>query len=360
MIYLDANAFYWYFGRELLPLSKTNLEIDKEKLDNYLETQSDKCLPSSVFMEIIVNFRDHPEHIKRILSFIKEKNFRILNNFTNYSLSSKELTAITLTEDENILKRYAYRLLDTKIKTEVLHSFVFLGIVSYMYSDYYIKTFKSLDGNTKQNILHYFGKDFLISMKEDYVSKLTQSLQDGYANNNKSQQYLKEKYMDLLKQNCVMCKMIIDTAIKYLEDNEADVYKVMRISAQEAKSNEFRDEMIMKTIVDALAEDSAFLQTAKTEISNIFLKKGYSKHQSEYMKILLSAWLERGQKIRKNDIFDMLYVGSIDVKRSNPKKSIIFDQSSYLLSFDDTVRDFICENEENKKLIGRFCDKYKT
>ena len=72
------------------------------------------------------------------------------------------------------------------------------------------------------------------------------------------------------------------------------------------------------------------------------------------MKVLLEAWLERGQKLRKNDIFDMLYVGSVDKGVTKPGISVLIDQSSYLLSFDKVLLSFICKDEWNRILLNKF------
>ena len=353
MIYLDANALYWYHGRDLLHLPKSTANIDVEKLCTFLDSCSDISLPLSVFMEIVVHFRDYPNDIKSILSFINEKRIKVYNNLLDYQITSNELTILNLTEPSKIIKRIAYKLLDKKIEIEIKHAYLFLQTISLLYADNYLKSIPSFNDEIRGNILRYLGIDFLNEMKDDYFLQLSGSLKEGYADNNKSQQYLKKKYIDLLVQNCIIFQMIIDTVEKYL-DNEQDLYTVMCNSAQRARNNGFNNDKIMEIVVNALSNDSDFLQKAKKEIPSIFMKKGYTKHQAEYIKILLSAWLERGQKIRKNDIFDMLYVGSIDKQVTDSKKSIIIDQSSYLLSFDKAVLNFICQDEWNKSMISRF------
>lgn len=35
MIYLDANAFYWYLGREKLPMKNSIPKLDVEKLRDF-------------------------------------------------------------------------------------------------------------------------------------------------------------------------------------------------------------------------------------------------------------------------------------------------------------------------------------
>lgn len=353
MIYLDANAVYWYHGRNTLHLPQSNPILDVSKLCKYLDSRTDLSLPSSVLMEIIVHFRDYPEDIKSILSFCEAKNIKVLNTLTDHIFTTDELTILNSLSSLQALKTFAYKLLDVKIEIEIRHAYVFLQTISLLYADYYLKSIPSLTDDTRGNVLHYLGIDFSNEMKEDHTSQLTKSLKDGYADNNKSQQYLKKKYMELLVQNCVIFQMIIDTMTKFLE-NEQDLYTVMCNSAQKARNSGFDEDHIMRIVVDALATDSTFLQEAKTRIPDIFREKGYTKHQAKYIKTLLSAWLERGQKLQKNDIFDMLYVGSVDKQVVNRKKSIIFDQNSYLLSFDSTVLSFICEDEWNKHLLNKF------
>ncbi len=353
MIYLDANAFYWYYGRDKLPLYPSIANIDPEKLRAYLDARADKSLPASVFMEMIVHFRDDPATIQKIVSFREEKGMQIYNNFQGYCFTPDELTVLHLMTEEKLLSQYAYKLLDKKIEVEVQHSYVFLQTVSLMYANHYLKSCASLDEGTRNNVLSYLGREMSNELKDEYMTQLMDSLRAGYGDNNKSQQYLKRKYIELLVQNCVIFRMIIDTMVKFLQ-NEQDLYAVMCKSASEARANGFTDDGIMTVIVDALEEDSAFMQEAKTEIPAIFIHKGYSKHQAKYMTALLEAWLERGQKLRKNDIFDMLYVGSIDKQVTTSTANVLVDQSSYLLSFDGALMGFICQDEWNKILLNKF------
>ena len=51
MIFLDANAFYSYYGRSKLGM--TSEPVDEKRLKKYLDQQSEKSLPTSVYIEII-------------------------------------------------------------------------------------------------------------------------------------------------------------------------------------------------------------------------------------------------------------------------------------------------------------------
>ncbi len=73
MIYLDANAFYWYYRRDKLPLYPSKANIDPERLRTYLDGRTDKSVPASVFMELLVHFRDDPATIKKIVFLEKKK-----------------------------------------------------------------------------------------------------------------------------------------------------------------------------------------------------------------------------------------------------------------------------------------------
>ena len=55
MIFLDANAFYSYYGRSKLGM--TSEPVDEKRLKKYLDQQSEKSLPTSVYIEIMTHFR---------------------------------------------------------------------------------------------------------------------------------------------------------------------------------------------------------------------------------------------------------------------------------------------------------------
>lgn len=353
MIYLDANAFYWYLGREKLFASPSVPKHDVEKLNRFLDARRDKSIPATVFIEMIVHFRDNPKMIMEIIKFREKKEIKILNNFREYCFTPDELMFFHVTKEDFWIKKYAYNLLEKKIEVEVKHAYTFLQIVSLLYADYYLKSVNSLSGETRDKILSYLGKSLSNEMRDDLCSELTIALKTGYADNNKSQQALKKKYIELLVQNCVIFHMIIDTTVKFLE-NENDLYAVMCKSASDARNNGFTDDGIMDIIKMALNADSAFLKTVEIEIPSIFERKGYSKHQADYLKLMLIAWLERGQKLIKNDIFDMLCVGVLDKSEINPSLNPLVDQSSYLISFDETMMKFLCNDSGNARLIQNF------
>lgn len=323
MIYLDVNAFYWYFGREKLPMPYSSLKLNVEKFRSFLDSCDNKSIPASVLMEMIVHFRNYPKIISEIISFCYEKNIKILNNSHDFYFTTNELSSLHITKNDAILKQYAYKMLEKKMNVEI-----------------------------KDKALSYLGNEISAELKDEYLNKLKLTLIEGYEKN-KEQQFLKDKYIELLVQNCVVFQMIIDAINKYTDEDQ-NLYEVMCISAQNARNNGLTDDDIMSVIVKALAVDSEFRKDAEKEIANIFKKKGYSEHQSQYIQQMLAVWLERGQKLKKNDIFDMLCVGVLDKVENNSKLNILVNQCPYLISFDETMMKFICRDSANANLIKQF------
>lgn len=353
MIFLDANAFYWYLGRDKIFSQPSIPKHDVRKCNLFLDSRSDLCIPGSVLMEMIVHFRDNPNALAQIIQFREKKRIKVLNNVHEYCFTSDELEFLCLTHNPVILKQYANKLLNVKIEIEVKHAYVFLEIVSLLYADYYIKTCNSLSSDQRDNILYFLGQNLSNELRESYTGQLTSSLQAGYADNNRSQQALKKMYIELLVHNCIIFQMFVDATVRYIAGG-TNLFEAMCQSATDARNNGFTNDGIMSVIVAALSTDSAFLSFAKDEIADIFLRKGYSKHQADYLKLMLSAWLERGQKLIKNDIFDMLCVGVLDKREVNHFVNPLIDQNPYLISFDDTMRNYLCGDFGNARLIGNF------
>ena len=351
MIGLDANAFYWYYGRDKLNMSDSVPKLDVVNLKKFLNNCEDKCITASALIEIFVHFRDTPDFLSNMIDFIYKNHLRVHNNLPQYVFSDNELTFIKMAslKDLNI---YAYKLLDEKIKIESNFAFVFLEILTLLYANYHFKTNQKLDKNVQDNLMLLMGKE--LNYMEDYLDQLSESLYSGYADRNKSEQYLKKKYMELLTQNCVIIHMITD-AVEGVLDNKDDLLSIMCTTAQNVKTGLFTNSNTMKTIRDNLANDSTFITYAKDEIVDIFINKGFSYYQSKYIKYMLSAWIDNAQQLRKNDIFDMLCMGIMDKTEFNETKLLCIDQSTYLLTFDDKMRSFIAKERcNNSVFINRF------
>lgn len=352
MLCLDANAFYWYYGRDKLPLPPSVPKFDVSAMKNFLDARSDKSLAASAYMEMLVHFRDKPNIMREIIKFREQKRIKIYNNLPERVFTPDELSLyMFMTDDALIL--YANKLLETKIEIETKFSYAFMQVVNTLYANYCLDSNCNIQDFAKDNILKLLCRDMSEALREDYYLDLKNSLIDGYNDNNKSQQYLKKKYIELLTQKCVITHMIIQTVENV--DSEEDLYAFMCNVAVNVKNNGFNETDTMKTISSELDNDSVFLQFAEKEIGNIFKKKGYTLHQSKYIVCMLKAWLERGQKLRKNDIFDMICIASLDKINLEKGENILIDPTTYLITFDDAMVDFIKNTKSNNfKMIDQF------
>lgn len=102
MIFLDANSFYWYLGREKLPMDASVPIHDIKKLNAFLDNCNEKAVPASVLMEMITFFKDSPDAVRKIISFIMDKNFQIYSNISEHRFSQQELEFVMLTADSEL------------------------------------------------------------------------------------------------------------------------------------------------------------------------------------------------------------------------------------------------------------------
>ena len=147
--------------------------------------------------------------------------------------------------------------------------------------------------------------------------------------------------------------MIIEAAEN--AKTEDSLLDLMCNVASNMRSNGLDEDNTMKTIMNSLDNNPAFLHFAESKIGNICIKKGYTLHQAKYIEYMLQAWLERGQKLRKNDIFDMICVGVLDKVDFDPSLNMLVDQSTYLITFDDIMVEFIKNtNQKSFRMIDQF------
>lgn len=126
-------------------------------------------------------------------------------------------------------------------------------------------------------------------------------------------------------------------------NNEDDIIASLQKAYNDAITNGMDGKGgTMPHIVDTLATDTAFLNTAKATIASMFKKGGYTDTQINYLQnVTFFAWFDRGQKFQKNDIFDMLCVGCLDYKDTIVPKCVLVDRSPYLITVDKRMKAFV-------------------
>ena len=309
MYFLDTNALYWYFGRDSLGMH-TQDNIDVTKLQQFLNSHTDKALSASAFIEAVVHFRDKLAYLERLLLFIKEKELRLFNNVPYIVWNPAEYT-IALSFTGTTLKNYATHLLTEKIEIETKFAVVFLRIMSLLYLAYRLDN-SGVDNKRYGSLMDYIGNEDL----ERDRATLKSSLVAGYAAGEEEKQ-LKNTYIDLLEEKC----FFIDTIIRLVsilnqDDPDPDlINEIKRVYSEYQSGKLAQDNFIMERIRSELKTDTAFLNSAKSQIAQMFTKTRDEKSvffliQAKYIEtVMFDAWMDRGQKIKKNDIFDMLFIG---------------------------------------------------
>lgn len=334
MYFLDANAFYSFYGRSKLGF--TSSPVNEVSLRSFLKNKDVK-LPTSVFMEIITHFRNKPHILKDIIIFRNNNRISLYNNIPDYCVTPDELDYITIFNEQEI-QYYANNLLRRKIEIECNFITLFYEISRDLYAYYKIERTPELSESNKQSLLNYIGrngqKKYVPIIKKDFKEQLI----NGY-NCGRELQVLKKYYIDELNEACRIIDVIVTGSVS-CKNPESDIIADMY---NEYQSSEFvNQDKTMDNIVDILSTDTKFLNVSKIRISNMLKKTGYTKTQILYLRdVMLCSWFDRGQKLRKNDIFDMFCVGCLDYKDVNNKKRILFDINSYLISFDNTMKEFI-------------------
>lgn len=354
MIFLDANAFYSYMGRGNLGLIEST-HVNEIELAKYLDSVKEKSLPTSVFMEIVVHFRDDPSRLRKILGFRLSKGLSLYNNIPDYCISEDEITCVHYMDDDS-LEKYAYKILDEKIGVESRFTFLFYDITKNLYLDYRLTEIGTFSEKEKKGIWNFWGREGFKEIGEDIVDEFRTALRNGYEQD-KDQNMLKTKYIDKLNEAC----QIIDITLAGLlacRDENSDIIDAMKMAYTESVLKGFDSgNGTMPGIATLLQTDTVLLDQAKIKISNMFQKHHYNRFQTEYLRtIMFTAWFDRAQKLRKNDIFDMMCAGCLEyVRPIKEGESILVNTESYIISFDSAMEKYIDSvRANNTKIIQKY------
>lgn len=154
-----------------------------------------------------------------------------------------------------------------------------------------------------------------------------------------------------MNESCIFIDIIIACTEAH-NDAEADFIKVIQEAYQKSIDEGLDGKNgTMKHIEEIFAEDKVFLEEAKTKIAEMFGRRSYSKKQTKYLsEVMFTAWYDRSQKLRKNDVFDMFAVGCLDSTPRRKASCILEDNRPYLISFDETMKSFIDTVNHNNYL----------
>ena len=239
------------------------------------------------------------------------------------------------------ISSYAKIVLQKKIEIESKFTLLFYEITRDLYAYYKLESENEFSEENKDSLLSNISRDIYrqygSSLEQELISELTK----GY-DEKKEQKVLKEFYVRKLNEACLLIDVIIAGA-KACKGEKSDLIKEMQDAYTHSVDLGMDGENgTMPNIVDTLSADKRFLDMAKRKIAAMFKKGHYSDTQVIYLRdVMFDAWFDRAQKLRKNDIFDMFCVGCLDCKNTEKLQCALIDNSSYLISFDSTMKDFI-------------------
>lgn len=348
MVALDANALYWYYGREKLGIG-ADRKIDIDKFRAFLDNDNTLILPSSALIEAIVFLKEQPKKIQSLIKFCADKRIKIYNVPICHCFSQDELERIQILNDCK-LKGYVKNIVGKKIDTETRHIYVFAEIVVLLFTSYYLNSSIRFSELNKEAILSLIGNDIRKRSENEELKQIARRLKHAYSNSKESPiRIAKELYMDHLSVKCLQSIMIVEGIAADAAGND-NYYSVASEASDIARSNRLNHDEAAKYVSDSLKADSEFIKLTEKEIPKRFEKKNYSKHQSLYAGEMISAWIERGKKLQKNDIFDMLCFGVLDYNSVEGENGAPI----FLITFDDAMRKFLGSDTENGKLIQHF------
>lgn len=236
---------------------------------------------------------------------------------------------------------------------------LFYEITKNLYLEYRLSEMNKFTENQEKGIWEFLGRKEFQENQEVVTNEFKNALKVGYEQG-KDQNILKEKYIDVLNDACKVIDLTLAGCAACIE-NQIDIIEAIQKANAESDSKGFDGlNGTMPGIVSVLQTNIKFLEYAKQRISDMFLKHGYNRYQTDYLKeVMFNAWFDRAQKLKKNDIFDMLCAGCLGYIRPLKQGEVILaNTNSYIISFDSTMEKYIhIVRPDNIKLIQKFKNK---
>lgn len=345
MVFLDANTVYSYYGRKELGMNST--PVKEEALREFLNFRKDKSLPVSVLIEIITHFREKPEVLVNLIEFCVEKGILLYNNIPDYIVNPDSFNMLMLFK-KNDMRVYAETILEKKIEIESKFTALFCMIIKELYAYYIFQYSKEFTAEQLINIYEFIANG---NNPKYLITIIAKKLREGYKMHDEAKQ-LKEVFLEIIEDECSEIDMLYAMFSATIKDKKDILSEIQKGYTKRVQRVTQRENGTMKYIVDTLVKDKQFLHYSIERITGLLERGKYSLSQREYVKdVMFPAWLERGQKLQKNDIFDMLYWGCLDYNDKKEKNSILVDNNPYLITFDKRMKKYLASiNPVNAKL----------
>ncbi len=333
MLFLDANAFYYYYGsRKLGQIDPPNINITK--LQQYCDNASSKALTSSAYFEIITHFKDSQDILTDIIDFIITNKFKIYNNTVTYNVTDSELSELpSIISDDEQLQQYVFKVLLAKKETEVSFANFFLFEIVTLYTYFKIKQDAILPPDDLPYVLP-FVYNKLIKRNNNSRAELHAAFDSGYEKND-PQRVVKKAFVKCVGDICVKVDIMLEWIYEsHRQKKEVDIDDIFEEAYSKAtKSKSSSPEM--DKIVKVIRQNQQECETIIKQLADIFDENTYTTSQKEYIsQVLLPQWLINGQKFNKNDIFDFFWTSCLDFNSQIP-------ECTQCLTFDTKLRNFI-------------------
>lgn len=361
MIFLDANALYWYYGIEKLKFGTQQGGVDFAKLQYFLDSYvNGLAIPETCYVEILSHYKDEPRIARELLNFIRLKKIKVFNNSIWRCVSPDEISSAT-DFDDDAFSLYLKDKRKEKIHVEASVAIIALEIIQLFYlRNVVYKFLGDASENEKKNVINNIA-DFLNDLSL-YERELTAALEEGYSLDDdkdiiksvNAANCVKNKYISILGDNIFLINMFVEMFEENKKD-EPDFVKLIQNKGRKLLKKLDDENGKMKRIQLSFRDEQIFKNEACEEIVEMFERKKIMKHQALYFKeVMLEKWIDSASKLEKNDIFDMLCMGCLDAPKIETK-NILVDNSNYLLTFDGKMKSFLqIHSPGSIRLISRF------
>lgn len=382
-IILDTNVFYeFYDGKELEGISG-NQEIDREKLNKYLQEAAKEkriVIHEVVFREIMIRlyYKENKDKILDVIQFIIENDIEVLTQESYICGEYKKIRKAFIEKDEKKIEDIIENeVLPNRVQIELDYIYYFIMSMCNVYG--FSETLLKLPEPYIINYAETFAK-VVNDLKELFIKETKQEIIEAYEQQNEKNCFL-EKTFQQSTWLLIYTTQIVDILdLLYKGKKEEDVTRadiestnkmLQRIKEYENRSNQNANKMLQfqkcirwknqqyeKNMQEEIKRarqqgkeiEHDILNPIKETIKTMenFEKKGYNQYQIALMQKIFEEQFTQNRYIRKNDIDDVLTLTGLD---GNLNKMLTFDQKIQEV-LDEDNKNFIDSFKKEKSLEG--------
>lgn len=348
-VFVDTNVLY-----ELLGINH-NCKVNTEHFNEYINSLDKVYIPSVSIGEILVHFRNDDSKLIEILKFIGDSKFEVVKSkyfsfdghYDMFNLTNEIMIQSNLKNFKLVIDKF----LEIKVNEESDFMLLFYKISTLHIICLVIHLFE--DNLQEQLILlRYFKEviDIRIAINSQIFSEC---LTEGYKNNKEA--IAARHSFDV---SLIMSIEFIIYSLEHLHEYRGKVLSLKHKKLLK-KFKKFFNENAKKQPLKILnwlekkyiEEKSGTENYDKLEVytdmfKDILKSHKISNYYVDYIERMFNKWRVSGNKLEKNDIWDMVVLMSLD------------DPNSILIVFDDNNYEFLKEKvHKSIEIIDMFYNK---